>query len=63
MADLAGHIHIRQKIHLNLIHTVALAGLAATALHIKAKASRFVATHFGLVGLAEELTDKIKDAY
>ena len=62
VADLAGNINVRQKVHFYLIHAVALAGLAASSLHVKAEAACLIASQFGLVGLAEELSDKIKNA-
>jgi len=31
VADVAGHVHVGQKVHLDLDHAVALAGLAAAA--------------------------------
>ena len=36
--DVAGHIDIGQKVHLDFGNTIALAGFAAAALNIKAKA-------------------------
>ena len=62
VADFAGNVNVRQKVHFYLIHAVALAGLAASSLDVKAEAACLIASQFGLVGLAEELTDKIKDA-
>ena len=57
MTHLAGYIYIGQKVHLNLIHAIALAGLTATALHIEAKATGLIATHFGLVSYTKQLPD------
>ena len=37
-ADVAGHVHIGQKMHLHLDDAVALAGLAAAALDVEAEA-------------------------
>ena len=62
VADFAGNVNVRQEIHLYLIHAIALAGLAASSLHIKAEASCLIASQLGLIGLAEELADKIKNA-
>ena len=42
---LAGHVNVRQEVHLDGFVAVALTCLAATALHIKGKTPRFVAAH------------------
>ena len=39
-ADIAGDVHVRQEIHLDALQPVALAGLAAAALHVEAEAAR-----------------------
>ena len=62
VANLAGNVNVRQKVHFYLIHAVALAGLAASSLHVKAEASGLIAAQLRLVGLAEQLADKVKDA-
>ena len=62
VTNLAGNVNVRQEVHFYLIHTIALAGLATSSLDVKAEASCLIAAQLGLVGLAEELTDKIKDA-
>ena len=56
------NVNVRQKVHLYLIHAVTLAGLAASSLHVKAEATGLIAAQLSLVGLAEQLADKIKDA-
>jgi hypothetical protein len=43
LADVAGHVHVRQEVHLHLDHAVALAGLAAPALDVEAEAAGLVA--------------------
>ena len=48
--------------HLDLDQPVALAGLAAPALHIEGEASRPVAAHLGLGQLGEELADRREEA-
>src|SRR5512136_888424 len=39
------HVHVREKVHLDLDDTVAFAGLAPSPLHVKAEPSRLVASH------------------
>ena len=46
--------------HLDFIHPITAAGFAASTFDIKAKAPRLVTTQLGLIGLAEQLADKIK---
>jgi hypothetical protein len=43
LADVAGHVDVGQEVHLDLDHAVALAGLAAAALHVEAEAPGVVA--------------------
>ena len=62
MADLTGHIDIRQEMHLDLDDTVAGAGLTAATLDIEAEAAFFVAPFLGIHGGCKELTDHIEDA-
>ena len=40
LADLAGHVNVGQEVHLHPLHAVALAGLAAAALHVEGEAAR-----------------------
>jgi len=47
VADLAGHIHIRQELHLDPYDSCPLAGLATPTAHVKGKASGPVTSHFG----------------
>lgn len=60
LAYLAGHIHIRQEVHLDLQNTVALTGFAAAALDIKAETPRAVTAHFGILCLGEYRADIIE---
>jgi hypothetical protein len=39
VADVAGHVHVGQEVHLDLDHAVALAGLAAAAGHVEARSA------------------------
>ena len=56
-AHLAGHVDVRQELHLDLEDAVALAVLAATALHVEAEAARAVAPHARLRDAREQLPD------
>ena len=60
MADLTGHIHIRQEMHLNLQDAVAAAGFAASALYVKAEAPLLVAPGFGVRGGGKQIPDLVK---
>ncbi|OPZ82264.1 MAG: hypothetical protein BWY77_00252 [bacterium ADurb.Bin431] len=62
LADLAGDVYIRQKMHLDLQDTVALAGLTAAALDVKTEASGLVAADLGLRQLGEEIPDGCEEA-
>ena len=48
LADVAGDVDVRQEVHLDLDDAVALAGLAAPALHIEGEAPRRIAARLGL---------------
>src|SRR5205823_7883714 len=56
--DVAGDVDIGQKVHLNLDHAVALAGLAAPALDVEAEAPRLVAARLGLRQAGEPFADR-----
>ena len=62
LAHLAGHIYIRQKVHLDLQNAVALAGFAAAALDVEAEPSRAVAAHLGVLRLGEYGADIVEHA-
>ena len=57
VANLTGHHHVRQKIHLYRAITVALARLAAPSLHVEGEASRLISAHFGFRQTHEERSD------
>ena len=59
-AHITGYIHIGQKVHFDLHNTVALAGLAPTALNIKGKAIGLVAPHFSVRGRGEQVANVVK---
>ena len=62
LADLAGHVHVGQEVHLDLDLPVALAGLAAAALDVEAEAAGLVAAQLALGRLREELADVVEHA-
>ena len=62
VAHLARNVNVGQEVHLDFIHAVALAGLAASALHVEAEASGLIAAQLRLIRLAEQLTNEIKHA-
>ena len=62
MADLAGHINIRQEVHFYFQDAVALACFAASPLHIEGEAPCLIAAHPGLRRLAEQLANIVEHA-
>src|SRR4029077_13703158 len=62
LANLAGHVNVRQEVHLDLDDAVALAVLAAAALDVEAEPARIVAPHPRLRHLGEQLADVGEDA-
>src|SRR3546814_13601939 len=52
VADVAGDVDVRQEVHFDLQHAVALTGFAAAALHIEAEAAGLVSAGlaFGKAG-------------
>ena len=62
LADLARHIDVGQKVHLDLDDAVAAARFAAAALDVEAEAPRLVAAHLCFRRLAEQLADGVEDA-
>ena len=61
MADLTGHIHIRQEVHLDFYQAVTGAGLAPAPLHIEAEPARTVAPHFGIRRRSEKIPDVVEE--
>ena len=57
LADVTGHVDIRQEVHLNGQDTAALAGLAAAALDVEAEPTGAVATHFGILRVGKQAAD------
>ena len=62
VTHVAGHVHIRQEMHLHLDETVALARLAAPALHVEGETPGTVAALARLLHLREQLADRRKEA-
>ena len=61
-ADLTGHIHIRQKMHLYLNNPVSAAGLAPSPLHVKAETALAVAFGLGIGRGGKQIPDHVKHA-
>ena len=57
LADLARHVDVGEKVHLDLHEAVALARLAAPALHVEREASRPVAADLRVRQLGEQLAN------
>ena len=62
VADIAGHIDVRQEMHLDLGNAVALAGFAAAAFHIERKAAGVVAALPRLRHAGEEIADRREES-
>ncbi len=60
VADLAGNVHVRQKVHFDLHQAVAAAGLAPAALDVEGEAARAIAPDFRVVGGGKEVPDVVK---
>ena len=61
-ADLAGHVHVRQEMHLDLDNTVAAARLAASALDVEAETALAVTLGLGVRGGGEQVPDQVEHA-
>ena len=61
-AHLARHVHVGQKVHLDLQRAVAGAGLAAAALDVEAEPAGQVAAHLRFGGAGEQLADVVEHA-
>ena len=58
LADVAGHVDVRQEVHLDLDDAVALARLAAPALHVEAEAAGVVAARARFGHCGEQLAQR-----
>src|SRR5438309_675809 len=63
LADLAADVDVGQELHLDLQDPVALAVLAATALHVEAEPAGTVAAEPGLGDAREQLADRGEEAH
>ena len=59
VADLAGHVHVGQEVHLDLQRAVARARLAAPALDVEREAAGQVPAHLRLGRAGEQLADVV----
>src|SRR5690606_39458640 len=62
VARITRYEHVRQEVHLDLDHAVALARLAAPALDVEAEPARRVAAGARFLGRGEELADRREEA-
>ena len=62
MADITGHVHIRQELHLDPQLALSLAGFTAPAVDVERKASRLVAAHLAFGQLGIQLADLVEQA-
>ena len=62
LAQLARHVDVRQKVHLDLDDAVAPAGFAAAALHVERETPLGVAAHLGIGGHGEQSPDEVEGA-
>ena len=60
LANVAGHVNIRQKVHFDLQKAVAGTGLAAPALHIEGKTVLLVAPGLGFGGHGENFPNDVE---
>ena len=57
LADLAGNVDVRKKVHFDLDYSVALASLAPAALDIERKSALGKAAHLCVVGRGKQRAD------
>ena len=62
LAGLAFHEHVREEVHFDPTHSLALAGFAPSALDVEAESPRLVAADLRFGGHAEELADLVEDS-
>ena len=62
LADFAGNVNVRQKVHFNAQDAVALACLASAAFHIKGEPSGSVALCLCIVCFCEKVSDVCENA-
>ena len=62
LADLAGHVHVRQEMHLDFDDSVAGAGFTAAAFHIEAETTLLIALALGVGCGREQVADLVEYA-
>ena len=62
VADIAGHVHIRQELHLDAQLSLTLAGFAAPAVDVEREAPRLVAADLALGQFGEQVADLVEQA-
>ena len=62
VALFAGHVDVREELHLDFLDAVAGADLASAALDIEGEASGLVAAQLGVVGHREDLADEVEES-
>src|SRR4051812_36983662 len=62
IACIASHFDVRQKTHLNLLQSLASAGIAAPAWRIERKTSRIVPAHARFLRARKQLADGVPEA-
>ena len=62
LADVAGHVHVRQEVHFDLDQAVAAARLTAAALGVEGKAAWTVAPKLGVLRGGVEVPDVVEQA-
>ena len=62
LAHIAGHIHVRQEVHLDFEQAVARAGLAPAALDVEGKPARPVAARLGVRCFGKQVADVVEYA-
>ena len=62
VADLADHLHVGQEAHLDRLHALAVAAVAAPARGVEREAARGVAADARLLRVGEELADGVEEA-
>ena len=58
MADLAGHGHVGQELHLYLVVAIALAGLTTASFDVEGKPARSIPPYLGFRQVSEQFPDR-----
>jgi len=62
VTDIAGHVNIRQELHFDAQFALALAGLAASAMHVERETAGFVAAHLAFGQFGKQPADLFEQA-